>query len=192
MTTIEHLLASARVAASIAADKGLAAAVHEVASAASRSYRQGGKILLAGNGGSAADCLHIAGELVGRYRFDRPGLAAIALPTDASVNTAIANDYGYQQAFARQVQALGRAGDLLWAYSTSGNSANIIAAIETAREQGITVVGFTGGSGGRIRDLCHHLLLVPSDQTPLIQQGHLSLGHAICELIENQMFGEAG
>jgi D-sedoheptulose 7-phosphate isomerase len=180
---------SADMAAALAESPDIAAAVAAVAQACCQAYAAHGKVLLCGNGGSAADCQHIAGELVGRFAFDRPGLAAIALTTDASVNTAIANDYGYSHAFARQVQALGRPGDVLWAYSTSGNSANVLAAIEAAREAGLVTVGFTGRAGGAMRQRCDHLLAMPSDRTPHIQEGHLMIGHALCELIEDTLFG---
>lgn len=188
MTTLAPLLRSAETAGRLAADPALAETILAVAQACCDAYRSGGKILLAGNGGSAADCQHIAGELVGRFAFDRPGLAAVALTTDASVNTAIANDYGYQFGFARQVQGLGRAGDLLFAYSTSGNSANILAAIDAAHDAGMRVVGFTGRKGGAMRERCDHLLAVPSDETPHIQEGHLMIGHALCGLIESTLF----
>ncbi|MCY7315804.1 MAG: D-sedoheptulose 7-phosphate isomerase [Rubrivivax sp.] len=150
--------------------------------------RGGGKVLLAGNGGSAADAQHIAGELVSRFNFDRPGLAAVALTTDTSILTAIGNDYGYERLFARQVQALGRAGDIFIAYSTSGASANILAALRTAREAGLVTIGFTGARQAPMPALCDHVLAVPSVNTPEIQAGHLVLGHILCELIESTLF----
>ncbi|MEZ5653645.1 MAG: D-sedoheptulose 7-phosphate isomerase [Burkholderiaceae bacterium] len=189
MTVLDALRRSAETAALLASDEAIAAAVTTVADCCAQALADGGKILLCGNGGSAADCQHIAGELVGRFAFDRPGLAAIALTTDASVNTAIANDYGYEHAFARQVQALGRPGDLLWAYSTSGNSPNVLAAIKAASDAGMTVIGLTGRRGGAMRERCHHLLAMPSDQTPHVQECHLMVGHALCELIERKLFG---
>ena len=152
--------------------------------------RSGGKIMLAGNGGSAADAQHIAGELVSRFMFDRPGLPAVALTTDTSILTAIGNDYGYEHLFARQIQALGRRGDVLIVYSTSGKSANILRAVETARDKGMETIGYTGNSGGPMRDLCDILLEVPSSETPKIQEGHLVLGHILCGLIENAIYGE--
>lgn len=184
-----ELAASARILAAVAADPRLAAAVHDVAAACLESIRAGGKVLLCGNGGSAADAQHVAGEFVSRFRFDRPGLPAIALTTDSSVLTAIGNDYGYEQVFARQVQALGRRGDVLIAYSTSGRSPNVLRALEAGRDGGLACVGMTGNRGGPMRDLCRFLLEVPSDETPRIQEGHLALGHAVCDLVERMAFG---
>ena len=184
-----ELAASARVLAAVAADPRLAAAVHDAAAACLESIRAGGKVLLCGNGGSAADAQHIAGEFVSRFRFDRPGLPAIALTTDSPVLTAIGNDYGYEQVFARQVQALGRRGDVLIAYSTSGRSPNVLRALEAGRDAGLACIGMTGNRGGPMRDLCRFLLEVPSDETPRIQEGHLALGHAVCDLVERMAFG---
>ena len=150
----------------------------------------GNKLLFVGNGGSAADAQHWAGELVSRFYFDRPGLAGIALTTDTSILTAIGNDYGYDYVFARQIEALGRNGDLLFALSTSGNSKNIVRAIEAARAGGIGVVGFTGQGGGAMAELCDICFRVPSGETPKIQEGHEFLGHLICGLIESEMFGD--
>jgi D-sedoheptulose 7-phosphate isomerase len=151
--------------------------------------RQEGKILLAGNGGSAADAQHIAGEFVSRFAFDRPGLPAMALTTDTSILTAIGNDYGYERLFARQVQAHGRRGDVFIGYSTSGRSPNILRAFEEARAMGLVCIGLTGNRGGPMRELCDHLLEVPSSDTPKIQEGHLVLGHILCGLVENALFG---
>jgi D-sedoheptulose 7-phosphate isomerase len=143
---------------------------------------------LAGNGGSAADAQHIAGEFVSRFAFDRPGLPAVALTTDSSILTAIGNDYGYEKLFARQVQALGQKGDVFIAYSTSGKSPNILLALEEARSRGLVCVGLTGNRGGPMGEICHHLLEVPSSDTPKIQEGHLVLGHILCGLVENAIF----
>ncbi|MDQ2067259.1 SIS domain-containing protein [Xinfangfangia sp. CPCC 101601] len=151
--------------------------------------RAGGTLLFCGNGGSAADAQHIAGEFVSRFHFDRPGLAAIALSTDTSILTAIGNDYGYDRIFARQVQALGRRGDVLTVLSTSGNSPNVIKAITAARDGGLTVVGLGGGNGGAMAELCDHLLLAPSAVTPRIQECHLASYHLLCALVEARMFG---
>lgn len=148
----------------------------------------GGKILFAGNGGSAADAQHWAGELVSRFYYDRPGLAAVALTTDSSILTAIGNDYGYDYVFARQVEALGRPGDVLVAISTSGNSPNILRAAEVARAAGIQVVGFTGASGGKLADVADICFRMPSDETPRIQEGHEFIGHMLCALIEARIF----
>ena len=146
------------------------------------------KILIAGNGGSAADAQHWAGELVSRFYYDRPGLPALALTTDTSIITAIANDYGYNYAFARQVESLGNAGDIFIAISTSGRSKSIIRALHASRARGLVTLGFTGATGGDMLDLCDVCLRVPSEQTPRIQEGHEILGHILCALIERNMF----
>jgi len=160
----------------------------EVTSVCVQCMHQGGKILLAGNGGSAADAQHMAGEFVSRFAFDRPGLPAIALTTDTSILTAIGNDYGYEHLFARQVQVHGDRGDVFIGYSTSGKSPNILLAFEEAKHKGLICVGLTGNRGGEMRRLCDYLLEVPSSDTPKIQEGHLVLGHTLCGLVENLMF----
>ena len=180
-----------RVMTNILNDDGLLARVEDAAKACVESIRADGKILLAGNGGSAADAQHIAGEFVSRFAFERPGLAAVALTTDTSILTAIGNDYGYDKLFSRQVQALGRRGDVFVGYSTSGKSANVLRAFEVAREAGLICIGFTGNRIGPMRSLCHHLLEVPSADTPKIQEGHLVLGHVLCGLVEREIFGSA-
>jgi len=152
------------------------------------ALKRGNKLLFAGNGGSAADAQHWAGELVSRFYFDRPGLPAIALTTDTSILTAVGNDYGYDYVFARQVEALGRKGDVFFAISTSGNSKNILRAIEAARAIGINVIGFTGQDGGKMADLCDLCFRMPSSETPKIQEGHEFIGHLICGLIEQRIF----
>lgn len=178
-----------QVMASIASDSVLQASLQSAAKACIASLRDGGKILLAGNGGSAADAQHIAGELVSRFMFDRPGLSGIALTTDTSILTAIGNDYGYEQLFARQIQSHGKAGDVFIGYSTSGSSPNILAAFREARAHGLVSIGFTGNRKGPICSLCDHVLEIPSASTPRIQEGHLVLGHILCGLIEDAMFG---
>ncbi|WP_304488657.1 D-sedoheptulose 7-phosphate isomerase [Dyella sp. 2HG41-7] len=155
------------------------------------ALRSSNKLLFAGNGGSAADAQHWAGELVSRFNFDRPGLPGIALSTDTSILTAIGNDYGYDYVFARQVEALGRQGDVLLAISTSGNSKNIVRAIQAARAAGIAVIGFTGKSGGAMGESCDICFRIPSTETPKIQEGHEFLGHLLCGLIEQEIFGDA-
>ena len=177
-----------RILAAMAADAALQKATDKAATACVASLRSGGKILLAGNGGSAADAQHMAGEYVSRFMYDRPGLAAIALTTDTSILTAIGNDYGYEKLFARQIQALGRAGDVFIGYSTSGTSANILRGFEAARAAGLTCIGFTGNRGGPMHDLCNIVLAVPSADTPKIQEGHFVLGHIVCALVERAMF----
>jgi D-sedoheptulose 7-phosphate isomerase len=155
------------------------------------ALKKGNKLLFAGNGGSAADAQHWAGELVSRFYFDRPGLPAIALTTDTSILTAIGNDYGYDYVFARQVEALGRPGDVLYAISTSGNSKNIVRAIQAARAAGISVIGFTGQAGGAMAEQCDICFRMPSGETPKVQEGHEFVGHLICGLIEHEIFADA-
>ncbi|MDQ2102103.1 D-sedoheptulose 7-phosphate isomerase [Azospirillum isscasi] len=145
----------------------------------------GGKVLFCGNGGSAADSQHLAAELTGRYLRDRAPLAAVALTVDTSALTAIANDYSYDEVFTRQVRGLGRAGDVLVGISTSGNSRNVVAALEAARALGMRTVGLTGAAGGRMKELCDVCLCVPSTDTPRIQEMHIAAGHMLCELVEN-------
>lgn len=185
----DQITESRRIMDLMLSDDALQARVVAAANTCIRSLQQGGKILLAGNGGSAADAQHIAGELVSRFAFDRPALPAVALTTDTSILTAIGNDYGYEKLFARQVQAHGKAGDVLICYSTSGKSPNIMKALEQAREMSIVTIGVTGNREGLMQTLCDHLLAVPSADTPKIQEGHLVLGHIICGLIENAIFG---
>jgi D-sedoheptulose 7-phosphate isomerase len=168
----------------------LLASAHAIAAAIINALRSGNKILLIGNGGSAADAQHIAAEIVGRYKQDRPAYAAIALTTDSSALTAIANDYGFEQVFARQVEGLGARGDVLLALSTSGRSPNILAALRTARERGLVTIGFTGSKGEALRALCDHLFVSSSDDTPIVQQIHLSVAHGICDEIEQTMMRE--
>ena len=145
---------------------------------------QGGKILLLGNGGSAADSQHIAAEIVGRYKRERKGLPAIALTTDTSIITSVGNDYGYEFIFSRQVEALCGPLDVVIGLSTSGNSPNVVRAIETAKQIGATTVGMTGGSGGKLTALCDFNLVMPSNDTPRIQEAHIFIGHVLCELAE--------
>ena len=154
------------------------------------TFQNGGKTLFCGNGGSAADAQHLAAELSGRFYTDRPPLYAEALHVNSSYVTAVANDYGYDAVFARMVQAAGRPGDVLVALSTSGNSPNLLKAIEMAKEKGMAVIGFTGLSGGKMASLCDVLLNVPSSDTPRIQESHILIGHIVCQYVEEVMFGE--
>lgn len=172
----------------IAADAALRSQVLDVVARSVVALQRGNKLLIAGNGGSAADAQHWAAELVSRFNYDRPGLSAIALTTDTSALTAIGNDYGFERVFARQIEALGRKGDVLFAISTSGNSRNILAAIEAAHAMGIEVVGFTGRKGGAMACCCTVCLHMPSDETPKIQEGHELVGHMICGMVEREMF----
>jgi D-sedoheptulose 7-phosphate isomerase len=151
-------------------------------------YQAGNKLLVAGNGGSAADAQHIAAEFVSRFNFDRPGLPALALTTDTSILTAVGNDYGYDQLFRRQVQANGVNGDVFLGISTSGNSPNILQALEAARLKGIVTFGLTGKSGGKMRELCDYCLCVPSENTPRIQEAHILIGHTLCAMVELALF----
>ncbi len=172
------------------ADKLLLNSLERICEKCINSYRNNGKILIAGNGGSAADAQHFAGELVSRFHFDRPALSAIALTTDSSILTAIGNDYGYEDVFARQIEAHGRSGDVFIAISTSGNSSNILKAIQTAKAIGLVVIGLTGRSGGKMKDMCDVCLCAPSDSTPRIQECHLFFEHTLCACIEESLFGE--
>lgn len=151
--------------------------------------RNEGKILLMGNGGSAADLQHIASELVSRFAFDRDGLAAVALTADTSILTAIGNDYGYENLFSRQIQALATSRDTVVAYSTSGNLKNIIRGPLKAREMGVCTVGFTGAGNGGVNEHCDFLIKIPSLETPRIQEGYALLGHIFCGIIEQSIFG---
>ncbi|MBL7797103.1 MAG: D-sedoheptulose 7-phosphate isomerase [Saprospiraceae bacterium] len=154
-------------------------------------FRQGGKVLFCGNGGSAADAQHIAAELSGRFYTDRPPLYAEALHVNSSYVTAVANDYGYDHVFSRMVEAAGRRGDVLVAISTSGNSPGILAAAEKARQIGMTVIGMTGAGGGKLAAHCDLLLNVPATDTPRIQEVHILIGHILCEIVERGMFGKS-
>jgi D-sedoheptulose 7-phosphate isomerase len=152
------------------------------------SYKNGGKVLWCGNGGSAADAQHLAAELSGRFYYDRPPLFSEALHVNTSYTTAVANDYSYDVIYSRLVQAMGVKGDVLFGLSTSGNSKNVIRAIEKANTMGITTVGFTGQTGGEMKYICKHLINIPSTDTPRIQECHMLLGHTICEMVEMGMF----
>ena len=185
----EHFRRSCETLSRAANDLNLRANINEIAEAITAAFRGGHKLLIAGNGGSAADAQHIAGEFLSRLNFDRNPLPAIALTTDSSVLTAIGNDYGFESTFERQVRGLGRPGDVFIAISTSGRSPNVIAALKAAREAGLTTIGFTGSAAsGLMRPLCDHCLAVPTDETPLIQQIHIVVAHSICGLVERSLF----
>ncbi|MBV8752014.1 MAG: D-sedoheptulose 7-phosphate isomerase [Hyphomicrobiales bacterium] len=171
-----------------AQDASLRRALAAIADRIARTFRDGGKVLLAGNGGSAADAQHIAAEFLSRFNLERTPLPAIALTTDSSVLTAIGNDYSFADVFERQVRGLGRAGDVFIGISTSGRSKNVLAALRAARELGLVTVGFTGG-GGDMRGLCDFICAAPSDDTALIQQVHLVAAHVVCLLVEEELFG---
>ena len=171
--------------ATIKATFALEADIKKACETAVATLKAGGKILLCGNGGSAADAQHIAAELTGRYKTERGALAGIALTTDTSALTAIGNDYGYEFVFSRQLEALGREGDMLIAISTSGNSGNVLKALELARKIGIKTIGLSGRTGGAMNELCELNLVVPSNDTPRIQEMHIMIGHIICQAIDD-------
>ena len=184
----DYLDESSQFVLNMVSDPTLLSLLFEIANECLNRLQTGNKLLFVGNGGSAADCQHMAGEYVSRFLIERNGLPAIALTTDTSILTAIGNDYGYEMVFSRQIEALGRKGDLLFAYSTSGNSQNILKAIETAKKMGISVVGMTGLNRGKLDTMCDFIFKTPSKRTPQIQEGHLIAGHAICALVEKQFF----
>ncbi len=186
-----HFQRSLETLKSAAEDADFRATIAEIARRITAAFRQGGKVMLAGNGGSAADAQHIAGEFLSRLRFDRHPLPAIALTTDTSVLTAVGNDYGYEQVFERQVRGLGRAGDVFIGISTSGRSPNILAAMAAARAIGVIAIGFTGTAPGAaaLREVSDLVLAAPTPDTPLIQQIHITAAHAICEIVERELFG---
>jgi len=169
-------------------DKLLLSQIVEIAQKCADACKAGKKVLFAGNGGSAADAQHLAGEFVSRFNYDRPGLSSIALTVDTSVLTAIGNDYGYDKLFERQVQAIAKEGDVFIGLSTSGNSVNIVKALQQARALGVYTVGFTGESGGKMLDLCDICLRAPSSETPRIQESHITFGHIVCGLVEQIIF----
>ncbi|MBD3349213.1 MAG: SIS domain-containing protein [Candidatus Eisenbacteria bacterium] len=183
---VEKILRAAALAHSSAAEQ-LPEAVAAVADLLSSTLESGGKVLLCGNGGSAADALHLAAELQGRLRRERRGLPAIALTVNPSVLTAVSNDYGYEMVFARQVEALGAPGDALVGISTSGTSPNVVRALELAHSAGLSTVGLTGSDPGGMEQYCDHVIRAPSEDTQRIQEIHIAVGHAICELVESRV-----
>lgn len=174
---------------SILKDEKLLASIKDAALLITNAYKAGHKTLLAGNGGSAADAQHIAGEFVSRFYFDRPGLPSIALSTDTSILTAIGNDYGFEKLFERQVQAQGLSGDIFIGITTSGNSKNIIHGLSACKEKNIKTIVLTGKSGGAITDMCDICIKVPAEETPRIQESHILIGHIICCIVEEELFG---
>jgi D-sedoheptulose 7-phosphate isomerase len=185
----KHIQKTQTVIQKILEDELLLSNVEKIARTCVTALRSGHKILFVGNGGSAADSQHLAAELVSRLGYDRPAMAAIALTTDTSALTAIGNDYAFETIFSRQIEALGQPGDVLIAISTSGKSKNILKALETARTKKIVTVGFTGKAAPLMEEHCDLLLTVPSVETPKIQEGHIVLGHIICTLIEEDIYG---
>jgi D-sedoheptulose 7-phosphate isomerase len=180
---------SIAVKQALLADNRLLRVLEKVAQETSRALASGRKVLLFGNGGSAADAQHIAAEWVGRYRRDRRALPAIALTVNASSLTAIANDFNFEQVFARQVEALGAPGDIAIGISTSGDSPNVLRGVEAAKVTSMITVGLTGRTGGSLKTLVDYCLRVPSDDTPRIQEAHILLGHILCEYVEEALFG---
>ncbi len=186
---VEEIQKTQAVLAAVLQDKVLLTAAEEIACLCIQALRQGKKILFAGNGGSAADSQHLAAELVSRLRYDRPGLAAMALTTDTSALTAIGNDYAFENLFSRQVEALGQTGDVLIGISTSGKSPNILRAFEAARKKGVVTVGFTRDVAPMMAERCDFMLNIPARETPKIQECHILFGHVICALIEEEIYG---
>jgi D-sedoheptulose 7-phosphate isomerase len=184
----QRIQASIDAKQAILDNPALLAQIGQFADLLTATFQQDGKVLFCGNGGSAGDAQHIAAELSGRFYKNRPPLYAEALHVNSSYLTAVANDFGYDEVYARMVQAAGRTGDVLVAISTSGNSPNILKAVEQARAAGMKVVGMTGDSGGKMRDLCDILINIPSSDTPRIQESHILVGHIICELVEAALF----
>jgi D-sedoheptulose 7-phosphate isomerase len=170
----------------------LVSIVAKVSEVLIKALRQGNKALLFGNGGSAADAQHIAAEFVGRFGFDRPALPALALSVNTSCVTAIGNDYGFDQVFSRQIEAIARPGDVAIGITTSGKSPNVLRAVTAARKIGLHTVGLTGRSGGKLKECVDHCICVPSDETPRIQECHILVGHIISELVEDELFHEQG
>ncbi|EOH6966023.1 D-sedoheptulose 7-phosphate isomerase [Campylobacter jejuni] len=185
-----HFADSILVKEQILKDENLITLIKNALLEVIKAYKNGNKTLLAGNGGSAADAQHIAGEFVSRFYFDRPGIASIALTTDTSILTAIGNDYGYENLFARQVQAQGVKGDVFIGISTSGNSKNILKALEFCKQKEIISIGLSGASGGAMNELCDYCIKVPSTCTPRIQEAHILIGHIICAIVEEELFGK--
>ncbi|MDY6084338.1 MAG: D-sedoheptulose 7-phosphate isomerase [Dialister sp.] len=166
--------------------KALIPHVIEMAALCVAALRRGNKILLCGNGGSAADAQHIAAELVGRFHNERKSLPAIALTTDSSILTSVANDYSFEDVFSRQVEGLGTAGDVFWGISTSGNSLNVVKAARLAREKGLTVIASLGRGGGQMKALCDACVIIPSESTPRTQEMHILCAHSICQIIDEE------
>ena len=176
---------------SVFQNDNLKANIQKIVVESINAFQSNKKMLFCGNGGSASDAQHIAAELSGKFYADRPPLYAEALHVNSSFMTAVANDYGYEATYARMVEAAGQSGDILVGISTSGNSPNVVKAIQKARELGMITVGFTGKNGGAMRDICDIMICTPSDDTPRVQEVHILVGHIICQLIEQEMFLDA-
>jgi D-sedoheptulose 7-phosphate isomerase len=185
---IKIIRESIAVKEAICKDEKLIQAIHQVSNVITASFRQGHKVLFCGNGGSAADAQHLAAEFSGRFYKDRTPLYAEALHCNTSYMTAVGNDYGYDQVYSRILRGIGQEGDVLVGISTSGNSVNILEAYKVAKDKGMTIVSMTGLSGGKMKDGSDYLLNVPSSDTPRIQESHITIGHIICEIVENNLF----
>lgn len=188
----DRLNDSARIKAELAADDESMATLAAVAELMVRCLQGGGTVFFCGNGGSSTDADHLSAELLGRFYRDRAALRSVSLSTNTAAMTAIGNDYGYDETFVRQLSGLSRPGDVLIALSTSGNSANVVRAVEWAQGQGVATVALTGRAGGKLAGLADHVLQVPTDDTPRIQECHLNVGHTLCELIEDRLFPAPG
>lgn len=188
MRIIESVRQSIEVKEKLLKDSFLISEIRKVAVACTNAFSRGNRVIFCGNGGSAADAQHLAAEFSGRFYYDRPPLPSEALHTNTSYLTAVANDYSYEEVYARLLAGTGKKGDILVGLSTSGNSPNILRAFETARQMGILTVGLTGESGGKLRELCDYLINVPSSDTPRIQECHILIGHIICEQVESSLF----
>ena len=186
----ERILKSAKIKQTISEDTELISKIEQIVSKIVKCYANGGKVLFCGNGGSAADAQHLAAELSGRYYIDRPSLFAEAIHVNGSYVTAVANDYSFNDIYSRYIDGAGKEGDVLIAISTSGNSENIIRAINTATTKRMTTVALTGETGGKMKNIASFLLNVPCTDTPVIQESHIMLGHIICELVEKQIFSK--
>ena len=188
---LEKLANSVSTLQRVMADDALLAAVADAAEVTGKAMLNGHKLMVAGNGGSAADSQHLVAEFVSRLTVDRPAMRAVALTTDTSILTAIGNDYSYDNVFERQIEALGQAGDVFLGISTSGNSRNILKALDLSRKLGITTIGFSGRDGGKMPTLCDYNVIIPSEITANIQEAHLALDHIYCHLVEISYFGKS-
>lgn len=184
----EHLEASIKIKSALLSDEAILHSLKKLVAEMVNCFKNGGKVLWAGNGGSAADAQHLAAELSGRFYYDRPPLFSEALHVNTSYVTAVANDYGYDLIYSRLTEAMGKKGDVLIGLSTSGNSPNVINALIKAKEIGMITAGFTGETGGKMKPHCDYLINIPSTDTPRIQECHMLLGHTLCEMVEMEMF----
>ena len=191
MNIKDYIKASIDTKTMILNDENILSTIQKIADVIVEAYKNDKKVLTAGNGGSAGDAQHIAGELVSKFFFDRPGLSAFSLATDTSILTAIGNDYGYEKSFSRQIQANAKEGDVFIGISTSGNSKNIVLALEEAKKKGVVTVGLVGAKDCVMDGLCDYIVKVPSTSTPTIQESHIMIGHIICALVEEAIFANA-